>query len=183
MPQSPWTIPPPNQPDARQAFWDRMAQLFNQAEQSDQSNPNRGFADANRSGPQFLQVGLSLKPSGNGPSQPPPEWRWPDVFKAYDVYKNGFNIPGHNDLGDAERHAQTAKALSGLLGPTLTEGLDAAREYWERFNGEPRGEMIMDLHNNAEGVDAYRKGRPIDTNGLQRTDDYDPRRFPNYRYR
>lgn len=143
-------IPPANRPDERERFWLQMAQHFAAAE----------AASATRSP-------VRASESSRGAPDRPAEWRIPDLVGAFEVFKKGFEMPGHNDESDALRHAETARLLSEKLGPALTDFLGRNREYLEALQGQPRGETAMDINDNAEGVAAYRERRPVNVKNLQ----------------
>ncbi len=83
-----------------------------------------------------------------------------------------LHVGHHNDLGDAERHAEWSQRMADDLGPAFSTAVGIAHEIqetppsWLGGQGQPLSEMVMDLHNNAEGVRASRRGRAIDPQHL-----------------
>lgn len=83
-----------------------------------------------------------------------------------------LHVGHHNDLGDAERHAEWSKRMADDLGPGFSTAVGIAHEIqetppsWLGGRGQPLSEMVMDLHNNAEGVRASRGGREINPEHL-----------------
>jgi hypothetical protein len=86
----------------------------------------------------------------------------------YTILSEGKELPGHNDMGDAVRHAETSRRLSAAIGVPAAFTLGTIREILERWqHNQPRGEMTMDLHNNREGRRAYQEDRPVNPRNLQ----------------
>ena len=146
----PYVLPPSNQADARDRYWAGMAQLF---------------AEAEGTLPRIVR-NVGAAPQRTAPKRPP-EWRIPDIERAKTIRREGDAMPGHNDEGDAFRHAETARRLSEALGPVVTDWLGQLQEYRQAIEGQPWDETMMDIDSNGEGVRAYREGRPVDRNRLQ----------------
>ncbi|WP_340647526.1 hypothetical protein [Phenylobacterium sp.] len=79
----------------------------------------------------------------------------------------------HNDQGDADRHAQWSRRMANETGPAfstlvgLGHELEGSAPRWLGGKGQPLSEATMDLMNNAQGVRAAQRGRPIDPARLQ----------------
>lgn len=107
---------------------------------------------------------------------------------------------GHNDAGDALRHAELSRRLASQIDPGTAYLAGVAHEIenslpvsWQRFaparlrehaaenwHGQDPAEARMDLNNNAEGRRAAWEGRPVDPNRLQIERGVTP---PSARYR
>jgi len=104
-----------------------------------------------------------------------PAWNIPaKLGAAHRIGKDEerLHVNHHNDLGDAERHAEWSKRMADDLGPGFSTAVGIAHEIqetpppWLGGRNQPLSEMVMDLHNNAEGVRASRGGRGIDPQHL-----------------
>jgi len=73
----------------------------------------------------------------------------------------------HNDLEDARRHAHWSRRMAQELGPVFATAVGAGHEVTGLIEGEPLAEAIMDMRNNAVGVNSQFAGRPIDERRLQ----------------
>lgn len=71
----------------------------------------------------------------------------------------------HNNALDAQRHARWSERMAREIGPVTSFLVGTGHELAAIF--QPRGEALMDLHNNAEGRRAAREHRPIDPRRLQ----------------
>jgi RHS repeat-associated protein len=72
----------------------------------------------------------------------------------------------HNDLGDAMRHAEWIRRTV-VETNTFTAWLaGTGHEVEGLISGQPRGETIMDLHNNSVGRAAGRRGTAVDPRDL-----------------
>jgi hypothetical protein len=100
---------------------------------------------------------------------------WPGMDRAGQIGDEvRAEIHGHNDLGDAMRHAEWNRRMQIELG-TLTAllagyGHELENLFGAESRGEPvpLGEILMDLHNNSEGRRAGRAHQPVDVNRLMR---------------
>lgn len=114
---------------------------------------------------------------------PVPERQWwnvpAKVAAARTIYsQEKRSHPGASDAGDAMRHAEASRRVAeevdpvtAELGGLAVEGaglLRAASKFMLRHPAKGVfGDMMMDLHNNAEGRAAAAAGRPVDANRLQ----------------
>jgi hypothetical protein len=114
-------------------------------------------------------------------------WNLPaKVDAAREVFESGKRmIPGWNDAGDAMRHAEASRRLSEAAGPIFTSVVGVGHELVDSIptylggHGQPRPERDMDLHNNAEGIQAAKEGRPVDPANLQLAPIYPDGRPPD----
>ena len=105
--------------------------------------------------------------------------------KAEQIHQEGLaKHHGHNDAGDAMRHAETSRRISEALSPEAAFVLGALNELKGLFLwGEPQDERIMDFHNNREGRTAFREGRPVNPTNLQVQPGPSPTPKKDYPYR
>lgn len=99
-----------------------------------------------------------------------------------EVKKRGAG--NHNNEGDAMRHAEWSRRMSEEVGPGTSWVAGMANEVKGLLNGQPWGEAMMDIKNNAEGRAAAREGRPVDRSKLQKkpkdgfqANPYDPNKY------
>jgi hypothetical protein len=137
----------------------------------------------------------ALAPHGHGPqtrAPTPPEKQWWNLgakYEAADRIKGEMmrDFHGHNDGGDALRHAELSRRLASEIDPVtsylagvtheIENGIPAQlapfaprfmREHAkENWHGQGRPERLMDDRNNAEGRRAAREGRAVDPSRLQ----------------
>ncbi|HET6974814.1 MAG TPA: RHS repeat-associated core domain-containing protein [Pyrinomonadaceae bacterium] len=97
----------------------------------------------------------------------------PDYDRAGQIANEELiNHPGHNDAGDAMRHAEWSRRMRCEIGPFTAWSSGVGHEIDNLFEGAPLEEIIMDLHNNAEGRRAGGQSRPVDPNNLQNSPDF-----------
>lgn len=116
-------------------------------------------------------------------------WNLPAKYAAAQRIKEEAlaTYPGHNDAGDALRHAELSRRLASEIDPTtaylagVTHELEntiperlvrfAPSSMWahaeENWHGQGTPERLMDDRNNAEGRRAAREHRPVDPTRLQ----------------
>lgn len=83
--------------------------------------------------------------------------------------------PGHNNMGDAQRHAEWSRRMYEEINPITSILVGYGHELDGLIYGEqPINEMLMDLHNNAVGRAAAASGVPIDQSELIVIDPSDP---------
>ena len=75
----------------------------------------------------------------------------------------------HNNSGDAMRHAEWSRRMAEEIGPVTSWIAGTANEAKGLLHGQPWGEAMMDLHNNAEGRAAAKEKRPVDKSRLKNT--------------
>jgi RHS repeat-associated protein len=100
---------------------------------------------------------------------------WWDVIanlnRAYDIGIEELNIrsgPGmRNNIEDAKRHAEWMRRTTEETNALTAWLAGVGHELQNLTEGAPLEEILMDLHNNAQGRDAGRDGRPVDPNSLQ----------------
>jgi hypothetical protein len=71
---------------------------------------------------------------------------------------------GHNDLEDAQRHAEWQRRVTHEVNETTAGWAGYGHELENLLEGSPWHEILMDLHNNRIGREAGRTGGPIDRN-------------------
>ncbi|MBN2641487.1 MAG: RHS repeat-associated core domain-containing protein [Victivallales bacterium] len=76
------------------------------------------------------------------------------------------NTPGHNDIGDARRHAEWQRRTTQEISAFTAWLAGTWHEIEGLLNGQPLDEALMDLNNNAEGRNAAREERSIDESNL-----------------
>ncbi|SDK51211.1 RHS repeat-associated core domain-containing protein [Maridesulfovibrio ferrireducens] len=75
----------------------------------------------------------------------------------------------HNNEGDAMRHAEWSRRMTNELGSARAWAFGVAHEIEGLVKkGQPWGEAMMDLKNNAEGRAASSEKRPVDRSKLQK---------------
>ena len=74
----------------------------------------------------------------------------------------------HNNEGDAMRHAEWSRRMAQEIGPVTSWAVGVGHEVEGLFKGQPWGEAMMDIHNNAEGRSAASEKRPVDRSKLQK---------------
>ncbi|WP_395671648.1 hypothetical protein [Phenylobacterium sp.] len=115
-------------------------------------------------------------------------WNLPAKYEAAKRIKAGMRgFAGHNDAGDAMRHAELSRRLAAEIDPLtaylagVSHEIDNSVPVWaqryappflreharENWHGQAPSEGLMDLRNNAEGRWAARDGRPVDARRLQ----------------
>ena len=75
----------------------------------------------------------------------------------------------HNNEGDAMRHAEWSRRMTEEIGPMRSWAYGTAHEVEGLIHGQPMGEAMMDLHNNAVGRAAGRAGKAVNRNDLQKS--------------
>ena len=90
----------------------------------------------------------------------------------------------HNNEGDAMRHAEWSRRMAEEIGPVTSWAVGVGHEVEGLFKGQPWGEAMMDIHNNAEGRSAASERRPVDRSKLQKqpkggfqANPYDPDKY------
>jgi RHS repeat-associated protein len=86
-----------------------------------------------------------------------------DITAIVEKWKKKY--PGHNDLSDAMRHAETSKEIAEKYGKAVADALGTLNEVKGNLNGQPQNEADMDYYNNTVGRNAAGKG-PIDPSKL-----------------
>jgi hypothetical protein len=90
-----------------------------------------------------------------------------DFDKANEIADEMLNkYPGHNDLGDAMRHAEWSKRMSEEINPATSYLAGLGHEIDNLRKGGSWNETRMDLHNNREGRRAAKEGREINPDNL-----------------
>jgi hypothetical protein len=98
-------------------------------------------------------------------------WNLPAKFAAANqIYKEELHrVHGHNDAGDAMRHAEASRRLADAAGPVFTaaaglghELIDFLPSFIPGGHSQPLSEGLMDMMNNSQGIDASVHGLPID---------------------
>ncbi|MFH1776669.1 MAG: RHS repeat-associated core domain-containing protein [Candidatus Omnitrophota bacterium] len=101
-----------------------------------------------------------------------PWWKL-DLNGARDIADEILPLyPGHNNSGDAFRHAEWNRRMVDEINPFTAWTAGWGHELENAIDGQPWSEFWMDLHNNREGRKAGKEGRPINPNNL-RTDPSD----------
>jgi hypothetical protein len=112
-------------------------------------------------------------------------WNLPAKYRAAQRIKHEMlrDFPGHDDQGDALRHAELSRRLAVEIDPVTSAlagfmheidnsiprpaeprpGSHADENWW----GQRWPERNMDIHNNTEGIRAALEGRPVDPANLQ----------------
>ncbi|GEM_PF-5378279 len=98
----------------------------------------------------------------------------PDFDRARQIAKEELeNHSGHNDLDDAMRHADWSERMYKEINPLTSWLAGTGHEIQGYFDKSPSmstsqymKESRMDIHNNAEGRNAAKEGRPIDPKNL-----------------
>ena len=103
-----------------------------------------------------------------------PEKQWWDLPAkrrvALRIADEEYRLAGshRNDPVDAMRHARWGNRTAAAVGPIYATLAGIGHEAGNLlFDGHPLSESLMDIHNNAEGIDAVRKRRAIDASRLQ----------------
>ena len=101
---------------------------------------------------------------------------FPDVERARLIGDEVLeSLPGHNDMGDAQRHAEWSRRMYKEINPITSIIVGYGHELDGLINrAQPMNEMLMDLHNNAVGRAAATSGVPIDQSQLIVIDPSDP---------
>lgn len=116
----------------------------------------------------------------------PPEKQWWNVPAKYAAAKRIKeeilrDYPGHDDAGDARRHAELSRRMASEIDPItallagVTHEIDNTMPPWftqwphadQNWHGQRWPERNMDLHNNAEGLRAAAERRPVNPRNLQ----------------
>jgi hypothetical protein len=144
--------------------------------------------------PQDARVGMSLRELATldrAPKLPPEKewWNLPAKYRAVQRIKGEMlrQFPGHDDGGDAVRHAELSRRMAVDIDPVTAAAAGLMHEIdntvpraWvpsrpaivhrhadENWWGQRWPERDMDMHNNLEGLRAGMSHRPIDRRVLQ----------------
>jgi hypothetical protein len=97
------------------------------------------------------------------------------VAAANQIYQEELHrIHGHNNSGDAMRHAEASRRLADAAGPMFAGAAGLGHEFIDFLpslihggHSQPLSEGLMDLKNNSQGINASVHGLPIDPAQLQ----------------
>jgi len=95
-----------------------------------------------------------------------------ELIKAYRIYRDARDKqPGHNDIRDAMRHADTSKRVAEDTSLFTSALLGLANEVKNlAYDRQPSGEVGMDLYNNLQGLLSAATGNPINPDQLKTLD-------------
>lgn len=113
---------------------------------------------------------FALAQASRGQGSPRQPWNLPAKLGALERMRDevGAAHPGHNDAGDAGRHAELSRRMTDELGPVSSALVGLQHEIeGVLFGGQPLAEAEMDLHNNDEGLRAGLAGRPVEARRLR----------------
>lgn len=75
-------------------------------------------------------------------------------------------MPGHNNIGDANRHAEWSRRMYQEINPVTSYTAGYLYELENLVRGQTINETLMDLHNNAIGRTAAASNTRIDQSQL-----------------
>jgi len=75
--------------------------------------------------------------------------------------------PGRNNASDAMRHAEWSRRMTEEIGPAFSMAVGGVNEAVGLALGHPLAESVMDMRNNAEGIEAGQQHRAVDGRRLQ----------------
>ena len=99
----------------------------------------------------------------------------PDLGRAMEIGDKVLDaMPGHNNSGDANRHAVWSHRMYQEINPVTSYTAGYLYELENLLGGQPINEMLMDLHNNAVGRAAAASGTMVDQSRLIVVDPSEP---------